>query len=66
MEIIRHGQLPLDKTYTVTCRNCDTVYRFQRSEARFHSDQRDGDALATDCPVCQRTIFIAVSNHDRA
>jgi len=54
MEIIQRGQKPEEKPYRVTCRTCDTVFEFLRSEAKYVPDQRDGDYVEINCPVCHR------------
>lgn len=57
MKIIKKGN-PNGKVYRVTCRHCGCVYEFERKEARFMSDQRDGDALTIDCPECNTTAWV--------
>jgi len=56
MEIIRRGSLPEDKQYKSTCNNCDTLFSFTRGEARHIDDQRDGDYLVINCPVCHQPV----------
>lgn len=60
MKIIRRGQPPEQKTYFATCNHCKTEIEFERSEARYVSDQRDGDFLEVKCPVCSKPITKAV------
>lgn len=50
MKIITPGKLPQEKVYTTTCRNCGCRFEFTRDDARYVSDQRDGDALTVRCP----------------
>jgi uncharacterized protein with PIN domain len=57
VEIISRGTPPEEKPHEATCRNCSTQIRFLRREAKYISDQRDGDYLEVTCPVCSRTIF---------
>ena len=64
MEILQRGQPPSERTYTQTCMDCRTVYRFKAGEAKYQSDQRDGDAYETGCPVCGRKNWISVRKHD--
>lgn len=52
MEILRRGTPPEEKKYECTCRNCTTFFKFMRKEAKYISDQRDGDCLVIDCPIC--------------
>lgn len=66
VKIIRQGKLSADEVYQAECNQCGTVLEFQRKEARFESDQRDGDALVVTCPTCQHEIWTAVrSRYDR-
>jgi len=51
LNIIKPGNLPQDAIYRATCSSCEAVYEFARHEARFSTDQRDGDALITRCPT---------------
>jgi len=60
MKIIRHGQKPEEKTYEVTCAHCRTVFEFTQGEAKYRSDQRDGDYLEIPCPVCSKTVTKSV------
>lgn len=50
MEILKPGVPKSKKQYTVVCRECNCRYRFERSEALFVPDQRDGDSLKVRCP----------------
>lgn len=60
MEILKRGTKPSEKQYEATCRNCATHVRFVAAEAVRKSDQRDGDYLAIECPVCNQSMYIAV------
>ena len=60
MKIIRQGKLPEERVYRIECSRCDTLFEFQRKEATFYSDQRDGDRLEIDCPHCGRECLISV------
>jgi len=57
VKIIKRGQAPEEKTYRSTCRNCLTIVEFKRRDAKFTADQRDGDYLSVDCPVCAHRIY---------
>lgn len=57
MRIITKGKLPEDALYEVICQHCKTVFEFERREAKFTSDQRDGDYLIIICPVCNSLIY---------
>lgn len=63
MKIIKQGQLPAERVYQGTCRRCTTEVEFQRGEATYHADQRDGDFLTVRCPVCNDTITVDVEQH---
>lgn len=51
MRIITQGALPENKVYQTTCQRCTTTYEFFAHEARFVSDQREGDAYVAKCPL---------------
>lgn len=59
MKIIQQGKNPNEKVYRATCRNCSTEIEFERHEANYHHDQRDGDYLSVPCPTCRRDIIAA-------
>lgn len=58
IEIIKSGELKEEKQYTATCRSCGCVFRFQRRDAMFKLDQRDGDYLSLPCPECFETVNV--------
>jgi hypothetical protein len=58
VEIITRGQIPGERVRTCTCQNCKTVFRFKHSEGEYSSDQRDGDAVKINCPVCNRLCWV--------
>lgn len=58
MEIIRKGVASESKTYRVSCDNCDTLFKFQQLEANWVTDNRDGDYLEVDCPVCGKSVTV--------
>jgi DNA-directed RNA polymerase subunit RPC12/RpoP len=60
MEIISMGKDPQKVKYVGTCRTCGTRVKFERREAEYHSDQRDGDYLSVKCPECQSEIYASV------
>jgi hypothetical protein len=65
MEIIKQGQIPSEKEYTVSCSHCHTMFKFKQGEASYQGDQRDGDYLVVSCPLpgCGRTVTKAVSSY---
>lgn len=56
MKIIRQGIDPAKQTVEVECNRCRTVIEFLPIEAKYVSDQRDGDFYQIDCPVCNHKI----------
>lgn len=60
IEIVHRGALPEDKKYEGKCSYCRTVIAFKRADARYVCDQRDGDYLEVQCPVCSRPITTSV------
>ncbi len=58
VEVLRRGALPSDKTYEATCRNCESLFRFARKDARMQYDQKDGDYLCIACPVCGAAVAV--------
>lgn len=60
MKIISRGEPPEIKPVRAECGHCHTVVEFLVVEARYVSDQRDGDYYSLKCPVCTREITKAV------
>jgi hypothetical protein len=67
VEIIRKGELPGEKIYETTCTNCKTRFRFKKKEARFSSDQRDGNALIIRCPLegCNNDCWVTTNEQTK-
>ena len=63
MRIIRTGQLPSEIVYNTTCRNCNTHFEFKASEAQFIGDQRDGDCLKVECPLCNKSAYVSIKSN---
>lgn len=59
--ITKRGTPPEQLVHEATCTHCKTEYEFTRDEAKYISDQRDGDCLKTSCPVCKRDVFTAAN-----
>lgn len=59
--ITKRGTPPEQLVHEATCTHCKTEYEFTRDEAKYISDQRDGDCLKTTCPVCKREVFTAAN-----
>lgn len=58
VKIIKRGTPPDTKPRKATCRDCGTKIEFAVKEAKYVSDQRDGDILQIKCPVCKATITV--------
>lgn len=59
--IIKRGIKPAERLYEVTCGECTTVFSFKQAEAQYKSDQRDGDYLTIQCPVCISACTVQAS-----
>ena len=59
MKIIKQGTNPESQPIRGTCNHCHTVIEFHPMEAKYTSDQRDGDFYSIECPTCNRTITAA-------
>lgn len=59
MRIIRNGRKPEDREHRATCTNCDTRFEFAQKEAKYITDQRDGDYLHICCPVCGHSVAVS-------
>jgi len=60
MKIIRSGKNRKPKSHTVTCQ-CGCKFSFTAADARWVSDQRDGDAYVVKCPECKTERWVAAS-----
>lgn len=56
MKIIREGTDPAKKAISASCNRCRTEIEFLPVEAKYVSDQRDGDFYQIACPVCNWSI----------
>jgi hypothetical protein len=63
IEVVIRGKPPAERSYTVTCR-CKSVLKFLRRDAKFTSDQREGDFLTISCPVCAESVHVNASAYD--
>lgn len=64
MRIIQQGTNPASRPLTGSCNHCDTVIEFLPFEAKFHSDQRDGDFYSIECPTCRRQITASAPRYN--
>jgi hypothetical protein len=60
MRIIKSGKRKLPKSAITSC-DCGCKFGFTADEARFVSDQRDGDAYVAKCPECRADNWVAAS-----
>ena len=60
MTIIRSGKNRKKKSHAVEC-NCGCKFSFTADDARWVSDQRDGDAYVVKCPECKTEHWVDAS-----
>ena len=60
MEILKRGEVRA-KTHDTICGNCNSHLRVGKCDGKYVSDQRDGDYIDTNCPVCGNRLTISVS-----
>ncbi len=60
VEIITRGMKKDQTEHTVTCNECDTLFKFTQGEAEYVFDYRDGDALKIKCPYCKHDVWKAI------
>lgn len=61
VKVTKPGALPEHDVFEGTCYRCKTEVEFERADAKFTSDQRDGDFLSVACPTCGGSIHVAAS-----
>lgn len=63
MEIIRKGTPKGERQYEVTCKSCNTVFRFKLSEAEKlpYSRSSTEEMLVVVCPLsgCSEKVYVA-------
>lgn len=64
VEVLKKGHA-LNPKVDVQCTNCAAQLRYDKSEGRRVSDQRDGDAYVFKCPECHHDNWIDASLVDR-
>lgn len=52
MRIICQGSPPANIKYQFNCQNCSTVFEAEQREGEMVYDQRDGNFVKFNCPVC--------------
>jgi hypothetical protein len=65
MEILHRGTPPSEREFIGGCGNCNTRVKFTQSEGTVSYDQRDGDFISVECPVCQSTITVGIGQFIR-
>jgi RNase P subunit RPR2 len=63
--VLQVGQKPSERIYTAMCRSCDSQLRFKASEAKTTFDQRDGDFVSVECPVCSDRVHVRKDSYDK-
>jgi RNase P subunit RPR2 len=58
VKILKRGLAPESRIHNGSCRNCQTEIEFEAREAQRVNDQRAGDFLQIDCPICQHKINV--------
>jgi RNase P subunit RPR2 len=58
MKIIKRGQVPGNEVYRLDCNHCHTEFEIEAKEAKYNSDQRDGDYLSIECPICKTVCTV--------
>lgn len=61
MKILKEGKRPEATVHRGTCNWCDTEIEFARHEGTVTHDQREGDYVSVDCPVCGHSVHSALS-----
>lgn len=57
MRIIRRGELPEEKEYEYTCKNCSTYFVFYKKEVKKETTRNEHYYIVR-CPLCKKDIFI--------
>lgn len=65
IRVIKPGRLDSEREHTTACDKCHCEFSFQRKDAKFHSDQRDGDAITIKCPECGYEVWISIGRETR-
>ena len=60
MKIIEYGNDPDKVERRWTCRNCKSIIESALSEGSVTYDQRDGNYVTFDCPVCKTKNHISL------
>lgn len=60
IEIIKKGEKPVTKKYIKKCRNCKTVFSYQREDMIFEGSPPDDWHYAVVCPVCDMHLITSI------
>lgn len=63
MEILFRGTPPSERQYLGHCRHCNSRIKFKQSEGTIAYDQRDGDCIHIECPVCQQRMYVDLNSY---
>ena len=63
MEIIHRRQNHINKFATWHCSQCGSTIKSSINEGTYINDQRDGDYISVDCPVCLQQNFIDIKKY---
>lgn len=58
MRITKEGILPEEQVHAGKCKVCGTEFEFLSREGKHKYDQRDGEWIEIDCPLCTRLVFV--------
>lgn len=61
MKVIRKGRSPTERQAQWLCKRCKAVIQSKLNEGRYVNDQRDGDAVVTECPECGCSNWVAAT-----
>jgi uncharacterized protein YbaR (Trm112 family) len=64
IEIITRGQLPEEKKFIITCKNCKTVFRCIQGDGRWES-HRNESYFKIQCPVCKKELYVDSPQEDK-
>ncbi len=58
MKVLKVGNPPDGKVHRTSCRHCKARFEFAAREAKYITDQRDGDFLQIACPTCGAMVTV--------
>jgi hypothetical protein len=64
LKIINQGKMP-NNMYTIRCDICGCEFMFEREDAQFVGNQKDGDYLRICCPTQECPVEFSVPLDDR-